>query len=80
MYCPEHLVFKSKFLWVWMYWRDVPRDRIPVGVWLNPLNYEVGLYTPSRKLVTINREGRWIRSRIYMARMALSRTVARLRK
>ena len=45
MYCPEHKVFGSRLVWVWMYWRDVPRETIPLRVWLNPLNYEVSLFT-----------------------------------
>lgn len=72
MYCPEHKVFGTAFVWVWMYWRDVPRHTIPLRVWLNPLNYEVNLYWPPtykadrrRKLVTINRNGQWVRSRIW---------------
>lgn len=77
MYCPEHKVFVSRLLWVWMYWRDVPRDRIPLRVWLNPLNYEVSLFTWSwesrRLLLTINREGQWVRNRIWRAKQAVKR-------
>ena len=32
MYCPEHKVFGHPMLWVWMYWRDVPRHTIPLRV------------------------------------------------
>ena len=45
MYCPEHKVFVSRLVSVWLYWRDVPRETIPLRVWLNPLNYEVSLFT-----------------------------------
>ena len=61
MYCPEHLVFKSRFLWVWMYWRDVPRERIPLRIWLNPLRYEVRVHAFRWNLLVVNREGAWAR-------------------
>ncbi len=50
-------VFKGRFLWVWMYWRDVPRETIPLRIWLTPLNYEISLHSTTRRLVTLNREG-----------------------
>ena len=58
MHCPEHLVIGSRWLYVWMYWRDVPRERIPLRIWLNPLRYEVMLGAAGRRLV-INRYGGW---------------------
>lgn len=61
MNCPEHLVFKSRFLWVWMYWHDVPRHTIPMRIWLNPLRYEVSVHGWRGHLFTINREGRLAR-------------------
>jgi len=43
-----------------MYWRDVPREHIPLGVWLNPLRYQVSFTTRKGKLLFhINHEGRW---------------------
>lgn len=78
MYCPEHKVFGHPMLWVWMYWRDVPRHTIPLRVWLNPMNYEVSVFWPPsyksnsrRRLLTINREGQWIRNRIWRIKRAL---------
>ncbi len=61
MYCPEHLIFEKGGLWVWMYWHDVPRDQIPLRIWLNPLRYEVSYYSRKRhrRLFVINREGMW---------------------
>jgi len=56
---PEHLVteaFNGR-LWIWMYWRDVPRNTIPKSVWLNPLRYEITINLG--KSVTINRGGCW---------------------
>lgn len=41
MNCPEHLLFKVRGVYVWLYWRDVPRETIPLVVWLNPLRYEI---------------------------------------
>lgn len=80
MYCPEHKVFGSAFLWVWMYWRDVPRDTIPWRVWANPLNYEVSVFWPPsyssnyrKQIIHINHEGRWIRSRIYRFKQVIKR-------
>lgn len=72
MNCPEHLVFKSRFLWVWMYWADVPRERIPLRIWLNPLRYEVSLHTAGRVRV-MNREGRAARRIGYRVRKAVCR-------
>lgn len=59
MYCPEHLAFKGfgERVYVWLYWRDVPRERIPVRVWLNPLRYEVSIRFPGYRFLKINREG-----------------------
>ena len=81
MYCPEHKVFGSRLVCVWMYWRDVPRETIPLRVWLNPLNYEVSLFTWTwshrrRRLVTINREGQWVRNRIWRFKQAVKRAIA----
>ena len=81
MNCPEHKVFGSRLVWVWMYWRDVPRETIPLRVWLNPLNYEVSLFTwtwgnSRRRLVTINREGQWVRNRIWRFKQAVKRAIA----
>ena len=79
MYCPEHKVFGSRLVWVWMYWRDVPRETIPLRVWLNPLNYEVSLWTwgnSRRHLVTINREGQWVRNRIWRFKQAVKRAIS----
>lgn len=67
MYCPEHLVLKSSFVWVWMYWRDVPRETIPLSVWLNPLNYEVSVYLFGRR-ICINPHGRWVRTMAWLAK------------
>jgi len=72
MYCPEHLVFESRFLWVWMYWQDVPREKIPMRVWLTPLNYEISVYSNRRRLFTINREGKAIRAWWRRVKRALS--------
>lgn len=58
MNCPEHLVIGTRFLYVWMYWRDVPRERIPLRIWLNPLRYELMIGAAGRRLV-INRYGGW---------------------
>jgi len=45
MYCPEHLVLKlfNSRLHLWLIYRDVPRETIPLKVWLNPLRYELNL-------------------------------------
>ena len=58
MNCPEHLVFKgfSDRLYIWLYWYDVSRDRVPLRVWLNPLRYEIFLRIGSRSL-KLNPEG-----------------------
>ena len=50
MNCPEHLVCKAfgGRLWVWMYWRDVRRETIPLRIWLNPLRYEVSIVVAGR--------------------------------
>jgi hypothetical protein len=59
MYCPEHKVLNIGGLWVWMYWRDVPRHTIPLRIWMNPLRYEVRLVIAGRRWFCINREGLW---------------------
>lgn len=69
-------MYLSRFLWVWMYWRDVPRETIPLRVWLTPLNYEISLHSTTRRLVTLNREGQWVRNRIRRAKQALKRAFA----
>ena len=58
MHCPEHLLFKAfdGRLYVWMYWRDVPRESIPLRVWLNPLRYEISVRAFGRHWVA-NRYG-----------------------
>ena len=81
MHCPEHKVFGSRLVCVWMYWRDVPRETIPLRVWLNPLNYEVSLFTWTwshrrRRLVTINPRGQWVRDRVWMLKQAVKRAIA----
>lgn len=57
MYSPEHLVFGKVGLWVWMYWRDVPRERIPLSVWLNPLRYQVSYVWRGKRIFQINQNG-----------------------
>jgi hypothetical protein len=59
MNCPEHLVYMNRFISVWLYWHDVPRELIPLKVWANPLRYEVAFLRPGQRLFTINREGLW---------------------
>lgn len=72
MKCPEHLVFKSRILWVWMYWRDVRRELIPLRVWLNPLNYEISIRLRLRDpIITVNREGRAIRAFFWRAKQSI---------
>ena len=63
MYCPEHLVCKAfgGRVYLWMYWLDVPRETIPLRVWLNPLRYELSIRAFGR-VVTINSEGHWART------------------
>ncbi len=40
MYCPEHLVFRSSYVSVWMYGSaDIRRKFVPMKWWLNPLRY-----------------------------------------
>lgn len=62
MNCPEHLVFKAlnDHVYLWLYWRDVPRHTIPLRVWLNPLRYELFIRGFGR-VRKINPEGRWAR-------------------
>ena len=64
MYCPEHLVFQAgrgKFLRItlWLYWRDVPRQTIPMSVWLNPFRYQLSLVSRFKSLAVINPRGMW---------------------
>lgn len=62
MNCPEHLVLKLGgawlCVWFWMYWRDVPRHRIPWRVWLNPLRYEVHIRYGRGGSIRVNPDGR----------------------
>ena len=58
MNCPEHKVFNVGGLWVWMYWRDVPRERIPLRIWLNPLRYEITFVARGRRWFRLNANGR----------------------
>jgi hypothetical protein len=58
MNCPEHKVFNVGGFWVWMYWQDVPRERIPLRIWLNPLRYELTLVVRGRRWFRINPRGR----------------------
>ena len=78
MYCPEHLVLKAfgGRLWVWMYWRDVPRETIPLSVWLNPLRYEVSIHAFGKRL-TINREGLPAQNAVYRIRVAVRNLFSR---
>jgi hypothetical protein len=66
MYCPEHLILKKGPLSIWMYWFDVPRENIPLRVWLNLLRYEVIVHVAPNRIwptrptvVVINRAGLW---------------------
>jgi len=61
MHCPEHLVFKAHGVYLWMYWRDVPRHTIPRRVWLNPLRYELCVHAFGR-VVRFNRVGHLART------------------
>jgi len=75
MNCPEHLVLKAfdSNLWIWMYWHDVPRETIPLRVWLNPLRYQISFtYGNGGNRIVINREGRWAHAvyvRPYLCRL-----------
>jgi hypothetical protein len=60
MDCPEHLAFKVGRLYVWMYYVDIPKHLVPIRIWLNPLRYEIAMYTKYIKF-RINREGIWNR-------------------
>jgi hypothetical protein len=55
--CPEHLVFGKGGLWIWLYYRDVPRHKIPLRVWLNPLRYQVIFARNGKRLLILNRDG-----------------------
>lgn len=74
MNCPEHLVLKAfrGHLWVWVYWHDVPRETIPLRVWLNPLRYEVTARAFG-KTWTINRYGLPAQNAAYKLRIKLER-------
>lgn len=63
MYCPEHLIFKAlnDRVYLWLYWRDVRRETIPLRVWLNPLRYELFIRA-FRRVFVLNREGQWART------------------
>lgn len=63
MYCPEHLAYKGlgDRVYIWLYWRDVPRERIPLRVWLNPLRYEISIRLPNYRFFRWNREGQLAR-------------------
>jgi hypothetical protein len=68
------LVFKALGgrVYLWMYWRDVRRETIPLRIWLNPLRYELSIRA-FRRLLVINREGKWARivpNAIYRMRVA----------
>ena len=60
MNCPEHLVLKAlgSRLFIYLWWRDVPRELIPLRVWLNPLRYQVS-FCWGENHVTINNAGKW---------------------
>lgn len=74
MNCPEHLVLKAfrGRLWVWLYWRDVPRETIPLRIWLNPLRYEITVHAFG-KAWTVNRYGLPAQNAVYRLRTKLSR-------
>lgn len=74
MNCPEHLVIGGRFGYVWMYWRDVPRETIPLRIWLNPLRYEVILFLGKRRL-KINSYGAWATRIPFALRRALCRVI-----
>jgi hypothetical protein len=73
MYCPEHLVMKAGRVYVWLYWRDVPRETIPLRIWLNPFRYEISVRYGKNSVLKINREGQWLRNRIYRIKQAVKR-------
>lgn len=79
MNCPEHKVLGVGGLWVWMYWRDVPRERIPLRIWLNPLRYEVTLVVRGRRWFRVNKNGgaaiRWS-NLLFRLRAALAKVGA----
>ena len=40
MNCPEQLVLKTRYLYIWMEGSaDIPRKYVPLKEWLNPLRY-----------------------------------------
>ncbi len=59
MYCPEHLVFKTKRISIWMYGSsDIQAKYIPLSWWLNPLRYEICIRNwRLNKILIINNEG-----------------------
>ncbi len=63
MYCNEHLVFKlfGDRVYLWMYWKDVPRNKIPLRIWMNPLRYEFFIRAFGLSFV-INANGMWSRT------------------
>ncbi len=66
MNCPEHLALKAfgGRLYIWMYWHDVPRESIPLRIWLNPLRYEIFIRAFGRTW-TINRYGLPVQNAFY---------------
>ena len=47
MHCPEQILIKNKVFMLTMYGsRDVPRRRVPLGEWLNPLRYSLLVRRP----------------------------------
>ena len=60
MNCPEHLVAKAfgGRVWLWLYWRDVPRKMIPLRVWLSPLRYQITINAFGWHKI-INQSGHW---------------------
>jgi len=61
MYCPEQLVLKTNYFYIWMYGSgDVPRKHVPMKWWLNPLRYSF-VIQPTRITphMIINPNGIW---------------------
>lgn len=75
MNCPEHLVYRSRCIWVWLYWLDVPRETIPLRVWANPLNYQISLCLGARRVV-LNRGGQSVRSWMWRLRQTMKKALA----
>lgn len=60
MNCPEYLIFKSRWLWIWHWQRaDVRRQYVTWGEVLNPLRYEINLRWGQRGRLIINDEA-WL--------------------